>query len=420
MTRGLWRDPERYLETYWERFPGVWTHGDWASVDEDGYWFLHGRSDDTLNIAGKRIGPAELESAAVNHPSVTEAAAIGVPHEVKGEVPWLFCVLRPGEDASPEDVARAVTDELGKSFKPERVFFVSAIPKTRSAKIVQASRPRATPSARMPETSRRSRIRSRSRRSRVSSDRLDGVALVTGGGRGIGASIARELTEAGMRVAVTARTREQAEAVAGEIDGLALTGDVSRNEDVEEWVERTEKELGPIDLLAANAGIGSPEGPTWDVPVEDWWRVLEVNVLGVHLSCRAVIPGMLERGRGRIVITGSGSAYLPGGGGQTPYPTSKAAACRYGEILANELRDRIPVFVISPGLVRTDMTERFGDDMPWTPPELAPQLVRVLASGRADALAGRYLHAEHDDIEDLIRRADEVVENDLNAIRLQR
>jgi len=254
----------------------------------------------------------------------------------------------------------------------------------------------------------------------VSSDRLDGVALVTGGGRGIGASIARVLTEAGMRVAVTARTREQAEAVAGEIDGLALVGDVSQSEDVEEWIERTENELGPIDLLAANAGISSPEGATWEVPVEEWWNVLEVNVLGVHLSCRGVIPGMLERGSGRIVITGSGSAYLPGGGGQTAYPTSKAAACRYGEILANELRDRIPVFVISPGLVRTDMTERFGDDMPWTPPELAPELVRMLASGRADALAGRYLHAEHDDIEDLMRRADEVVANDLNAIRLQR
>ena len=98
MTRGIWGDDDRYLETYWRRFPGVWTHGDWASIDEDGYWFLHGRSDDTLNIAGKRIGPAELESAAVGHHAVAEAAAIGVPHEVKGEVAWIFCVLRPGEE----------------------------------------------------------------------------------------------------------------------------------------------------------------------------------------------------------------------------------------------------------------------------------------------------------------------------------
>jgi acetyl-CoA synthetase len=137
MTRGIWRDPERYLETYWQRFPGVWTHGDWASIDEDGYWFLHGRSDDTLNVAGKRIGPAELESAAVNHPAVAEAAAIGVPHDVKGEVPWLFVVLRPGGEASGEEIATAVADELGKAFKPDRVVFVSSLPRTRSAKIVR-------------------------------------------------------------------------------------------------------------------------------------------------------------------------------------------------------------------------------------------------------------------------------------------
>jgi 3-oxoacyl-[acyl-carrier protein] reductase len=253
----------------------------------------------------------------------------------------------------------------------------------------------------------------------VPSDRLEGVALVTGGGRGIGASIARELADAGMRVAVTGRTSGQVEAVASEIDGLALVGDVSHSDDVERWVSRTEAELGPIDLLAANAGIGNQDGATWEIPVDAWWHVLEVNVLGVHLSCRAVIPQMLERGRGRIVITGSGAAYLPGSQ-HTAYPTSKAAICRYGETLANELAGRIPVFFFSPGLVRTDMTGRFGDDLPWTPPELAPKLVRVLASGRADALAGRYLHAEHDDIEDLIRRADEIVANDLNAIRLRR
>jgi acetyl-CoA synthetase len=137
MTRGFWRDPERYLDAYWRRFPGVWTHGDWASVDENGYWFLHGRSDDTLNIAGKRIGPAELESAAVGHPAVAEAAAIGVPHEVKGEVAWLYCVLTPGAEASGEDVANTVSRELGKAFAPDRVIFVSALPKTRSAKIVR-------------------------------------------------------------------------------------------------------------------------------------------------------------------------------------------------------------------------------------------------------------------------------------------
>lgn len=140
MTRGIWGDPERYLDTYWRRFPGVWTHGDWASVDEDGYWFLHGRSDDTLNIAGKRIGPAELESAAVSHPSVAEAAAIGVPHAVKGEVAWLFCVPKPGVepgDGLAHEVAEAVAAALGKAFKPERVLFVASLPKTRSAKILR-------------------------------------------------------------------------------------------------------------------------------------------------------------------------------------------------------------------------------------------------------------------------------------------
>jgi acetyl-CoA synthetase len=140
MTRGVWGDDQRYLDAYWRRFPGVWTPGDWASVDADGYWFLHGRSDDTLNIAGKRIGPAELESAAVSHPEVAEAAAIGVPHDVKGEVAWIFCVPTPGaavSDALARDVGDVVADELGRAFRPDRVVFVGALPKTRSAKIVR-------------------------------------------------------------------------------------------------------------------------------------------------------------------------------------------------------------------------------------------------------------------------------------------
>jgi NAD(P)-dependent dehydrogenase (short-subunit alcohol dehydrogenase family) len=251
-------------------------------------------------------------------------------------------------------------------------------------------------------------------------DQLDGqVALVTGGGRGIGANIARELASAGARVAVAARTRAQVEHVAREIHGVPLEVDVTDRGSVEHMVIETESELGPIDLLVANAGTGGPDGATWEMDPADWWRVLEVNVLGVHLCCSAVIPDMLERDAGRIVITGSGAAYLPGSR-STAYPTSKAAVCRFGETLNNELGGRIPVFFFSPGLVKTEMTSGFGEDAPWTPPELAPRLVRVLASGRADALAGRYLHAEHDDIEELIRRADEVRENDLNAIRVQR
>ena len=139
MTRGLWNDPdgERFLDAYWRRFPGVWTHGDWASVDADGYWFLHGRSDDTLNIAGKRIGPAELESAAIGSGLVAEAAAIGIPHDVKGEVAWIFCVAKPGGEPDDGRVATAVTDVLGKAFKPDRIVWVQALPKTRSAKIVR-------------------------------------------------------------------------------------------------------------------------------------------------------------------------------------------------------------------------------------------------------------------------------------------
>jgi 3-oxoacyl-[acyl-carrier protein] reductase len=251
---------------------------------------------------------------------------------------------------------------------------------------------------------------------------MDGqVALVTGGGRGIGAGIAHELADAGMRVAVSARSREQVEKVAREIDGLPVVADVSRRDDVDAMVAEVERELGPIDLLVNNAGIAGWEGTAWEAPAESWWHVFEVNVLGAYLCCRAVVPGMIERGHGRIVNTGSGAGYLPGNR-SSAYGSSKAALYRFGDTLAEQLKPHgIPVFTISPGLVRTEMTEdRFPDDAPWTPPKLAPQLVRVLASGRADKLTGRYIHAEHDDVEDLIRRADEIVENDLNAIRLQR
>ncbi len=140
MTRGIWGDPDRYMETYWSRWPDVWVHGDWASTDDEGFWYLHGRSDDTLKIAGKRLGPAEVESILVEHPDVAESAAIGVPDEVKGEKVWCYVVLKPGVQSSDQIAAALRTlvgERLGKAFRPDAVRFVSALPKTRSAKIVR-------------------------------------------------------------------------------------------------------------------------------------------------------------------------------------------------------------------------------------------------------------------------------------------
>jgi 3-oxoacyl-[acyl-carrier protein] reductase len=252
------------------------------------------------------------------------------------------------------------------------------------------------------------------------SSELEGqVALVTGGGRGIGANIARELASAGMDVWVTGRTSDQVESVAGEIGGHALVGDVSKQDDVERWA----REAGAVDLLVCNAGMTGPSD-VFAEP-EEWWRTFEVNVLGVYLCCLAVAPGMIERGGGRIVNVASGAAYLPATPANltanTAYPASKAAVHRFSEVFAVELApSNVFVFSISPGLVQTEMTSWMPDDAPWTPPKCAPLLVRALATGEFDALAGRYLHAEHDPPERLRSRTEEILAGDLNAIRLRR
>ncbi len=140
MTRGFWRDPARYVSAYWDRFPGLWVHGDWAAIDADGFWYILGRSDDTIKVAGKRLGPAEVESAAVAHAAVAEAAAIGVPHEVKGETVVVFAVLRPGtepSDALRDEIKAEVVKSLGPALKPDRVLFVHQLPKTRNGKVLR-------------------------------------------------------------------------------------------------------------------------------------------------------------------------------------------------------------------------------------------------------------------------------------------
>jgi acetyl-CoA synthetase len=139
MTQGFWGDRERYLETYWSRWPDVWVHGDWARVDERGSWYIQGRSDDTIKVAGKRVGPAEVESAAVGHPAVAEAAAVGVPDELKGESLLVFAVLRPNiaaDDATRTAIAAQVVKVLGPTLRPT-VRFAAEIPKTRNAKVLR-------------------------------------------------------------------------------------------------------------------------------------------------------------------------------------------------------------------------------------------------------------------------------------------
>ena len=140
MTRGFWNDPQRYEETYWSRWPGVWVHGDFAAIDSDGLWYILGRSDDTIKVAGKRLGPAEVESVLVSHPAIVEAAAIGVPDEIKGSEVVVFCVLNPGQD--PSEALRAqlkdvLISSLGKPLAPRQVLFVSDLPKTRNAKVMR-------------------------------------------------------------------------------------------------------------------------------------------------------------------------------------------------------------------------------------------------------------------------------------------
>jgi len=140
MTRGFWHEPKRYIDTYWSKWPNIWYHGDWASIDENGFWFLHGRSDDTIKIAGRRTGPAEIEAALIEHPAVSEAATIGVPDEIKGEDIVCFVVLKPEfkpNEKLRDELKGQVIKIMGKTLKPRDIKFVNDLPRTRSAKIVR-------------------------------------------------------------------------------------------------------------------------------------------------------------------------------------------------------------------------------------------------------------------------------------------
>jgi NAD(P)-dependent dehydrogenase (short-subunit alcohol dehydrogenase family) len=272
-------------------------------------------------------------------------------------------------------------------------------------------------------------------------DELRGqVAIVTGAGRGLGRATALALARAGARVGAVARSEEQlAETVRGvrEAGGeaVAVMADVSAAAAVERMAREVERTLGPVDLLVNNAGAIGPLGPMWEADPGDWWHSVEVNLYGPYLCSCALLPGMIERRRGRIINL-STSAATVAVAHMGAYVVAKTALTRFTENLAAELiNSGVSVFAISPGTVRTAMTEYVLESeagkkwLPWfrklydrgldVPAEKTAQLVLQLAAGRADALSGRLIDVS-DDLAKLLKRLDEVKSADLYMLRVRK
>ena len=257
--------------------------------------------------------------------------------------------------------------------------------------------------------------------------RLSGmIALVTGANRGIGRQISLDLAAAGATVLVSARdvtslveVSDQIESTGGHCACVCL--DVTQEQMVALVVDDIVSTHGRIDLLVNNAGIGAGSQYPWDLPVDEWWAVQEVNVRGVYLCTQAVMRHMVRQRSGRIIDIGSlvGASPNPGA---APYSVSKAALFRWNSCLAAAAKDfGVSAFIISPGLVATDMTDRppfanIPKDQ-WVPIEKSVELVVELASGIADKLTGRFIHVL-DDLKVLIENADEIIENDFQSLRM--
>ena len=269
------------------------------------------------------------------------------------------------------------------------------------------------------------------------------VALITGGGRGLGKAFAIALANAGAAVALTARTESEIQAVQREIEqlggrGIAIPADVTDRNSLTHLITTVNAQFGPIDLLVNNAGVLQAIGRVSEIDANEWWREVEINLLGAFLSCQIVLPGMIMRKRGRIINLASvGGLFTVDC--FSAYSVSKTALIRFSESLAIENKEHgIFVFAINPGNVRTSMTEYLHDSevvgqrAPWmqenwrerfaqatdTPIERSVNLVLRLATGQADTLSGRYIDVE-DDLTELLARADEIQSQDLYTLRLR-
>lgn len=255
------------------------------------------------------------------------------------------------------------------------------------------------------------------------------VAVVTGASRGIGQVVAERLAADGWLVAALARHLPEGSDGTGRI--LRLRVDVVDEAAVRDSIDRVEYELGPIDLLVNNAGISGQHTSTWEQTTDQWWNVFEVNVRGALHCSHAVLPGMIERGAGRIVNVASNAAFFQIDAEMSDlmssaYMASKAALVRFSEALAKETdRTGVIVICVSPGMVKTDMTashfpqDWFDDESIWTPAERTAELIEHIATGGLDALSGRYIHAASDDWATMGQRAADITERDLHAMRIR-
>jgi NAD(P)-dependent dehydrogenase (short-subunit alcohol dehydrogenase family) len=263
------------------------------------------------------------------------------------------------------------------------------------------------------------------------------IALVTGGGRGIGQAIAQALAQAGATVVVVGRSEDQLAETTALIEtaggkATALTTDVVDRQAIAKVVEQIEQQFGSIDILVNNAGRHTALGPLWMTDPEEWWKDVEVNLLGTFLCMHAVLPGMVARRRGRIINISSAAGNQPRPH-STSYTTAKAAVTRLTESVALSTQEHnVSLFAVHPGSVRTAMADYLVNseqgqkwvpdfrriyDQTEIPAERAAQLAVLLASGKADKLTGRFLNV-YDNIEELLEKAEDIQQQDLYTLRL--
>jgi acyl-CoA synthetase (AMP-forming)/AMP-acid ligase II/NAD(P)-dependent dehydrogenase (short-subunit alcohol dehydrogenase family) len=403
-----------------------WVHsGDIVTVDEDGWLRITDRIKELIKYKGFQVAPAELEEILLAHPAIADAAVVRSPDREAGEVPKAFLVAR--RPVSAAEVENWVAARVASYKRIHRVQFVDRIPKSASGKIL-----------------RRVLVERERERAANTPDLTAHVVLVTGAGRGLGRLLAMSLARAGASVGLLARSQDELSATAAEITEAGGTAgaaavDVTDRAGVRAAVDSLRRELGPIDVLINNAGVGGPVGTLWDVDASDWWRTLEINLGGAAELTRLVLPDMIAAGRGRVVnITSRAGVY------RWPlasaYAASKAGLVKLTETLAVETRRHgVCVFSVDPGLLPIGLGDpaRGGDAELGTPagrvagwlrerlesghgadPARAVRLVVDLAAGQGDRLSGRHLSV-NDDLATLNRRIEQIESGDLHTLRLR-